>query len=60
MAPEQLSGRPLDNRTDINAFGCLAFQLIEARHLFRASNVFERIQQKLGLRSLRAKDCSAA
>jgi serine/threonine-protein kinase len=50
MAPEQLAGGPLDNRTDIYALGCLAFELIEGRHLFTAGNVFELMQQKLGLR----------
>jgi CRP-like cAMP-binding protein len=49
MAPEQLSGGALDNRTDIYALGCLAFELIEARHLFRGGNVFELMQQKLEL-----------
>jgi hypothetical protein len=47
MAPEQLSGRPVDRRTDVYALGCLAYDLLAGRHLFGGKSVFELVQQKL-------------
>jgi serine/threonine protein kinase len=47
MAPEQLSGGPLDSRTDIYAFGCLAYDLLTGHHLFRAPSISALAQQKL-------------
>ena len=47
MAPEQLSGGPLDRRTDIYAFGCLAYSLLTGHHLFRAPSISALAQQKL-------------
>ena len=49
MAPEQLSGDPLDRRTDVYALGCLAYDLLTGERLFRATNVYELVHQKLTL-----------
>jgi Tol biopolymer transport system component/tRNA A-37 threonylcarbamoyl transferase component Bud32 len=38
IAPEQLEGRPVDTRTDIFAFGALAYEMITGTTAFRASN----------------------
>ena len=47
MAPEQLSGGMLDRRTDVYALGCLAYELLTGHHLFRATTIFELVQEKL-------------
>jgi serine/threonine protein kinase len=47
MAPEQLTGGPLDSRTDIYAFACLAYDLLTDCHLFRARSISALLQQKL-------------
>jgi serine/threonine protein kinase len=49
MAPEQLSGGQVDNRSDVYALGCLAYELLTGRHLYSATNLFELVQQKLTL-----------
>ena len=56
MAPEQLSGGLLDARTDVYALGCLAYDLLTGRRLFRAANLLQLIQEKLTLRLPRARD----
>jgi eukaryotic-like serine/threonine-protein kinase len=38
MAPEQLEGKPADARTDIFAFGALAYEMITGRKPFPAAN----------------------
>jgi Protein kinase domain/Cyclic nucleotide-binding domain len=50
MAPEQLSGEPLDGRTDIYALGCLAYELLTGQGLFGATNLFELVRAKLTMR----------
>ncbi len=56
MAPEQLSGRLIDRRTDIYAVGCLAYDLLTGRHLFRAKSLFELVQEKLTMELPPARD----
>ena len=41
MSPEQASGRPVDKRTDIWAFGALMFEILTGRRLFAGENVSE-------------------
>ncbi|MBI4705601.1 MAG: serine/threonine protein kinase [Deltaproteobacteria bacterium] len=36
MAPEQLGARPVDRRADVYAAGCLLWEMLTARRLFRA------------------------
>jgi Tol biopolymer transport system component len=38
MAPEQLEGRPTDERTDIFAFGVLFYEMLTGRHAFDGSS----------------------
>ena len=38
MAPEQISGRRVDARTDIFALGCIAYELFTGAKAFRADN----------------------
>jgi serine/threonine protein kinase len=38
MAPEQVRGRPVDARTDIYAFGALAYHLVTGRPPFSGDN----------------------
>jgi ABC-type multidrug transport system ATPase subunit len=38
MAPEQLTGGPVDERTDIFALGCIAAELVTGRRVFSASS----------------------
>lgn len=50
MAPEQISGAPLDARADIYAMACLAYGLLTGQQLFRATNFLDLVQEKLTLR----------
>ena len=50
MAPEQMSGGPLDRRTDVYALACLAYDLLTGQRLFRSTSVYELLQEKLTLR----------
>jgi Tol biopolymer transport system component len=39
MAPEQARGRPVDQRADIFAFGCLLYEMVTGRAAFEGDNV---------------------
>jgi serine/threonine-protein kinase len=41
MAPEQATGRPVDRRADIWAFGCVLFEMLTGRSLFDGDSVSE-------------------
>lgn len=41
MAPEQATGRPVDRRADIWAFGCVLFEMLTGRGLFHGNSVSE-------------------
>jgi eukaryotic-like serine/threonine-protein kinase len=41
MAPEQATGRPVDRRADIWAFGCVLFEMLTGRGLFHGDSVGE-------------------
>jgi serine/threonine protein kinase len=43
MSPEQASGKGVDRRTDIWAFGCLLYELLTGKRAFAAETLQERI-----------------
>jgi eukaryotic-like serine/threonine-protein kinase len=43
MSPEQASGRPVDRRTDIWAFGCVLFEMLTGSKAFSADTVADTI-----------------
>jgi serine/threonine protein kinase len=43
MAPEQARGRPVDERADIWAFGCLLFEMLTGRRAFAGDDVSETV-----------------
>ena len=47
MAPEQFEGSPVDQRTDIYAFGILAFEVLTGRPPFKDSGFFELARQHI-------------
>src|SRR5438105_3620626 len=48
MAPEQLCGAPVDARTDVYAFGLLAFEMLSGRPAFAGNDAIELEAQHLG------------
>jgi serine/threonine protein kinase len=38
ISPEQARGRPISNRTDLYALGCVIFELLTGKRVFRAEN----------------------
>ena len=47
MAPEQFDGRPSDKRTDIYAFGIIAFQLLRGGPPFTGESFYELAKQHI-------------
>ena len=43
MSPEQASGRPVDKRTDIFAFGVVVYEILMGRRLFSGDSASQRI-----------------
>lgn len=50
MSPEQLSGEPLDSRTDIYSLACLVYELLTYRRLFTATSLFGLVHEKMTLK----------
>jgi eukaryotic-like serine/threonine-protein kinase len=47
MSPEQASGKPLDERTDIWAFGCVLYEMLTGTPAFKAGDVAETLVRVL-------------
>src|SRR5262249_23294507 len=47
MAPEQAKGKPVDQRADVWAFGCVLFEMLTARRAFGGDDVTETITSVL-------------
>ena len=45
MAPEQAKGRPADRRADVWAFGCVFYEMLTGRSLFRGDSVSETLAE---------------
>jgi eukaryotic-like serine/threonine-protein kinase len=47
MSPEQARGKPVDKRADIWAFGCLLFEMLTGRRVFRNDEVSDTLAMVL-------------
>jgi serine/threonine protein kinase/class 3 adenylate cyclase len=47
MAPEQAMGKPVDNRTDIYAFGMMLYEMVTGRPAFRADTAVAVLLQQV-------------
>jgi Tol biopolymer transport system component len=48
MSPEQARGKPVDKRTDIWGFGCLLYELLTGRPIFRGETLSDTLAAVLG------------
>jgi eukaryotic-like serine/threonine-protein kinase len=48
VSPEQLRGQPVDNRTDIFAFGCVLYEMLSGRRAFAGETTADTIAAVLG------------
>ena len=47
MSPEQISGQPLDGRTDLFSLGCAMYQLLTGSHAFPGPAKLDRLMSRL-------------
>jgi serine/threonine protein kinase/tetratricopeptide (TPR) repeat protein len=47
MSPEQVQGRPLDNRSDIFSFGCILYEVLSGKRAFEAEGVVDTLHSIL-------------
>jgi len=47
MSPEQVQGRPLDNRSDIFSFGCILYEVLSGKRAFEAEGVVDTLHHIL-------------
>jgi serine/threonine protein kinase len=47
MSPEQIRGQPLDGRSDVYSFGCLAYELVTGKTPFRANSAQELLTKHI-------------
>ena len=48
MSPEQCRGRDVDHRTDIYAFGCVAYELLTGQVPFSGEDYMEILMKQIG------------
>jgi serine/threonine-protein kinase len=47
MSPEQVSGQPVDARTDLFSLGCTMYRLITGKYAFPGTNKIDRLARRL-------------
>ena len=47
MSPEQARGRPVDQRTDVWAFGCVLYEMLSGRRAFAGADVADTLSRVL-------------
>jgi serine/threonine protein kinase/tetratricopeptide (TPR) repeat protein len=47
MSPEQVQGKPLDNRSDVFSFGCILYEVLAGRRAFEADGVVDTLHHIL-------------